>query len=163
MTTRHHLRAAVLAAGCVCATLPAAAQTPQPRPLYDRYTEPIQIFKTGLGRFTRPMSSRNTEAQAFFDQGFQMMYAFAKGEAVRSFREAWKRDPDCAICYWGEAWAWGSYLNAPMNAEQSPFAYAAAKKALALRDKATPIEQAFRSEERRVGKECRSRGSRTHE
>ena len=41
-----------------------------------------------------------------------MMYSFAKPEAVRSFREAWKRDPDCAICYWGEAWAWGSYLNA---------------------------------------------------
>ena len=41
-----------------------------------------------------------------------MMYAFAKPEAVRSFREAWKRDPNCAICYWGEAWAWGSYLNA---------------------------------------------------
>ena len=67
-----------------------------------------------------------------------MMYAFAKLDAVRSFREAWKRDPDCAICYWGEAWAWGSYLNGPMSAEQSPFAYAAAQKALALRDKATP-------------------------
>ena len=45
-----------------------------------------------------------------------MMYSFAKPEAVRSFRESWKRDPDCAICYWGEAWAWGSYLNAPMTA-----------------------------------------------
>ena len=32
-----------------------------------------------------------------------MMYAFARLDAVRSFREAWKRDPDCAICYWGEA------------------------------------------------------------
>ena len=61
------------------------------------------------------------------------MYSFAKPEAVRSFREAWKRDPNCAICYWGEAWAWGSYLNGPMSAEQSPFAYAAAKKAQALR------------------------------
>ena len=72
-----------------------------------------------------------------------MMYAFAKLDAVRSFREAWKRDPDCAICYWGEAWAWGSYLNGPMSAEQSPFAYAAAKKALALSDKATPKERRF--------------------
>ena len=47
-----------------------------------------------------------------------MMYAFAKTEAVRSFREAWKRDPNCAICYWGEAWAWGSYLNGPMTARR---------------------------------------------
>ena len=130
MMTRHLLRAAVLAIGCVCFALSTAAQTPQPRSLYDRYTEPIQIFKTGLGRFSKPMSSRNTEAQAFFDQGFQMMYSFAKAEAVRSFREAWKRDPDCAICYWGEAWAWGSYLNAPMNAQEAPHAYAAVQKAL---------------------------------
>jgi len=143
MTTRHHLRAAVLATGCVCFALPAAAQTQQPRSLYDRYTEPIQIFKTGLGRFTKPMSSRNTEAQSFFDQGFQMMYSFAKREAVRSFREAWMRDPDCAICYWGEAWAWGSYLNAPMNAEEAPHAYAAAQKALSLGGRATAKERAL--------------------
>ena len=89
----------------------AHAQQPAQRSVFERYTEPIEIYKTGLGTFTRPISSTNTEAQAFFNQGFQMMYAFAKPDAVRSFREAWKRDPDCAICYWGEAWAWGSYLN----------------------------------------------------
>ena len=33
--------------------------------------------------------------------------AFARIDAIRSFREAWKRDPECAICYWGEGWAWG--------------------------------------------------------
>jgi tetratricopeptide (TPR) repeat protein len=141
MTTRSHLLAAVLA--CASFTLPAAAQTAPPRSLYDRYTEPIQIFKTGLGTFTRPISSSNKEAQAFFDQGFQMMYSFAKPEAVRSFREAWKRDPDCAICYWGEAWAWGSYLNAPMNADEAPHAYAAAQKALSLRGRATATERAL--------------------
>ena len=97
----------------------------------------------GLGPFHREISSKNKEAQAFFDQGFQMMYAFARLDAIRSFREAWKRDPDCAICYWGEGWAWGSYLNGPMPADQSPFAYAAMQKAVSLRDKATPKERAF--------------------
>ena len=72
-----------------------------------------------------------------------MMYAFAKPEAVRSFREAWKRDPGCAICHWGEAWAWGSYLNSPMNAEEAPHAYAAAQKALSLKERATPAERAL--------------------
>jgi hypothetical protein len=94
MITRPHGFTAVIAIGCVCLALPAAAQAPQPRSLFDRYTEPIQIFANGLGAFTRPISSRHREAQAFFDQGFQMMYAFAKPEAVRSFREAWKRDPE---------------------------------------------------------------------
>jgi len=143
MTTRFHMPAAVLAVGCVYFALSAAAQTPPPRSLYDRYTEPIQIFKSGLGTFTKPMSSTNNEAQSFFDQGFQMMYSFAKSEAVRSFREAWKRDPECAICYWGEAWAWGSYLNGPMNAEEAPHAYAAARKAVSLKSRATSKERAL--------------------
>jgi tetratricopeptide (TPR) repeat protein len=126
---------------CIASSVPIRAQ--QTPTLYERYTEPIQIFKTGLGTFSKPMSSANKEAQAFFDQGFQMMYSFAKPEAVRSFREAWKRDGECAICYWGEAWAWGSYLNAPMTAEESPHAYAAARKALSLKGRATPKERAL--------------------
>ena len=134
---------ALTAALVCCATpYPAAAQPP-PRSLFDRYTEPIQIFTSGLGAFSRPISSSNRDAQRYFDQGFQMMYAFAKPEAVRSFREAWKRDPNCAICFWGEAWAWGSYLNAPMNAEEAPHAYAAAQKALSMKERATPKERAL--------------------
>lgn len=141
-TIRSRFLPMAVAIGAVCGAVSAAGQTP-PRSIYDRYTEPIQIFKTGLGTFTRPMSSTNKEAQAFFDQGFQMMYAFAKPEAVRSFREAWKRDADCAMCYWGEAWGWGSYLNAPMSDEEAPHAYAAAQKALSLKARATAKERAL--------------------
>jgi tetratricopeptide (TPR) repeat protein len=104
----------------------------------------IGLYKTALGTFTRQISSPNKEAQAFFDQGFQLTYAFAKPEAVRSFREAQMRDPDCAICYWGEAWAWGSDLNWSMGPEEAPFAYAAIQKAAALSAAhATPVERAF--------------------
>ena len=125
------------------AALAASAQQPAAPQLPARYLEPIQLYTVALGTFTRPISSTNKDAQAFFTQGFQMMYAFAKVEAVRSFRESWKRDPACAICYWGEAWAWGSYLNAPMNAEEAPGAYAAIQKALSLKDRATAKERAF--------------------
>ena len=139
---------AIFAAGVVGLAAPSfaqapPAQAPPPKPVFERYTQPIQIYKNGLGTFKRPISSKNGEAQAFFNQGFQMMYAFAKGEAVRSFRESWKRDPDCAICYWGEAWAWGSYLNAPMTADEAPHAYAAIQKAINLKAKADPKERAL--------------------
>jgi tetratricopeptide (TPR) repeat protein len=97
----------------------------------------------GLGPYARRISSSNPEAQAFFNQGMQMMFAFAKSEAVRSFRQSWANDPACAICYWGEAWAWGSYLNAPMSAVESPWAHAAAQRALALRERASPVERAL--------------------
>ena len=72
--------------------------------LPDSFNEPMPLYTKALGDFSRPISSSNPEAQAYFDQGFQMMYAFAKEDAARSFREAWSRDPDCADCYWGEAW-----------------------------------------------------------
>lgn len=124
----------------------AHAQTvaaPDPGPLPKYVAEPIGLLKSALGPFHRPISSKNAEAQQFFDQGFQMMYAFARLDAVRSFREAWTRDPNCAICYWGEAWAWGSYLNGPMPAEQSPFAYYALQKAISLKANATPLERDF--------------------
>jgi hypothetical protein len=103
----------------------------------------MPLYTVGLGTFARPISSSNAQAQAYFNQGFQMMWAFAKVEAVRSFREAIKADPNCAICYWGEAWAWGSYLNSPMNAEEAPHAYAAAQKALQLKATASEKERAF--------------------
>ena len=126
----------------------AGAAVAQPRPsesasLPPFVAEPIPLYKVGLGTFSRKISSSNAEAQAYFDQGFQLMYAFAKYDAIRSFREAWKRDPACAICYWGEAWAWGSNLNQVITPGDAPFAYAAAGKALALKEKATPKERAL--------------------
>ncbi len=108
------------------------------------FNDPMPLFPKALGTFTRPISSSSLEAQAYFNQGFQLMYAFGKEDAARSFREAEKRDPNCAICYWGEAWAWGSYLNGPMRPYEAPYAYAAIQKALKLApDHANPIERAF--------------------
>ncbi len=72
-----------------------------------------------------------------------MMFAFAKPDAIRSFRAAWAADPTCAICYWGEAWAWGSYLNEKMDAEDAPIAYAASRKALDLKAKASAVERDY--------------------
>jgi tetratricopeptide (TPR) repeat protein len=114
-----------------------------PAPLPPDVAQPIHLYKVGLGTFSRKITTSNPEAQAFFDQGFQLTYSFARREAIRSFREAWKRDPGCAMCYWGEAWAWGPSLNEPMFPEQSGFAYAAIQKALALKSTASAIERAF--------------------
>lgn len=157
---RRSVRMVTLAAGVavLMGTTPALAQhdmmamdgaststQPGAGPELPKYVaEPIPIYTVGLGPFTKTITTANPEAQALFTQGMQMMYSFAKLDAVRSFRAAWQRDANCAICYWGEAWAWGSYLNGPILAEHSPFAYAAAKKALALKMHAKlPWEQAF--------------------
>ena len=93
---------------------------------------PIPLYPAEIGALTHPISSRNTQAQAYFNQGFQLMYAFDKEEAGRSFREAEKLDPNCAICYWGEAWSWGAYLNGPMQPREAPHAFAAIQTAVKL-------------------------------
>ena len=110
--------------------VPVSAQDGPPLP--EQYREPIPLYPEVLGPYSFTISSNNEEAQEFFNQGMQLMYAFAKVDAVRSFRESWARDSDCAICYWGEAWAWGSYLNGPMRPPEAPHAYSAMQKALAL-------------------------------
>jgi tetratricopeptide (TPR) repeat protein len=130
------LRATILLLPLALITLfatPTPAQEsaePNAPKLADIFSEPIPLYSSALGPFHRPTSSTVEEAQAYFDQGFQMMYAFAKIEAIRSFRESWKKDPECAICYWGEAWAWGSYLNGPIREEDAPHAYAAIQQAV---------------------------------
>ena len=139
-------RTAPIAFVAVMWTASAALAQPQPAAsgsLPPYIAQPIPIYKVGLGSFSRKISSSNADAQAYFDQGFQLMYSFAKHDAIRSFREAWKRDPACAMCYWGEAWAWGSNLNQVLAAPEAPFAYAAARKAISLRQTATPVEQAL--------------------
>ena len=129
--TRRGIRvmAAALIAGSLAVSPIAAQEGPE---LPEQYREPIPYQPAALGPYSFPISSDSAEARQFFDQGMQLMYAFAKVDAVRSFRAAWAKDPDCAVCYWGEAWAWGSYLNGPMRPPEAPHAYAALQKALAL-------------------------------
>ncbi len=135
---------AVLLAQCALMS-PVQAQSEQSEAdkVLESHTQPIQLYASGLGTFEKPISTTNPEAQAYFDQGIRLMYSFALPQAARSFREAWKRDPRCAICHWGEAWAWGPYLNDPMDTEEAPHAYAAIQRARALAKHAAPKERAL--------------------
>ncbi|MQA90886.1 MAG: hypothetical protein GEU90_11700 [Gemmatimonas sp.] len=96
------------------------------------------------GPFSRPITTSSPEAQAYFDQGMQMVYAFTYSVAIRSFQEAQRLDPSCAMCYWGEALARGPFLNSGMSEANAAPAYAAAMKAGELLDTtATSAERGF--------------------
>ncbi len=101
-----------------------------------------QLFK-GLGDNSFKVTTASPQAQAFFDQGLRLVYAFNYGEALASFRTARAADPACAMCAWGEALALGPTLNANMPDENNAPALAAAKKAQELAHAATPVEQAL--------------------
>lgn len=120
--------------------LSAAAQAPS---MPESFSEPMGLSPV-LGPYSRPIRTDNPEAQAYFDQGIQLLYSFTPQDAARSFREAAQRDPNCALCYWGEAWAWGPYLNGPMSPENAPRAYAAIRRAKELAPgRTSPLESAL--------------------
>ena len=110
----------------------AAAQADGGPMLPDAFDEPMPLYEVGLGTLSWGVTTRVPKAQAFYDQGVQLMYAFTPVDDPRSFREAQKLDPSCMMCFWAEAWAWGPYLNEGMVEADAPRAQAAIDKALAL-------------------------------
>jgi tetratricopeptide (TPR) repeat protein len=100
-----------------------------------------RLQKLGDHRF--PVSTKNARAQLFMNQGLNLSYAFNHAEAGRAYREAARLDPDLAIAYWGEALALGPNINAPMAPANEPKALEAIQKAVALKSKASPREQAL--------------------
>ena len=63
-------------------------------------------------------------------------FAFNHAEAQRAFQAAQKLDPNCAVCFWGEALILGPNINVPMMPEANAPALAALEKAVALKAKA---------------------------
>src|SRR5580704_17470889 len=59
------------------------------------------VLMSGLGDLHHPVSTKNPQAQQFFDQGLRLIYAFNHDEAARSFRRAAELDPKLAMAYWG--------------------------------------------------------------
>jgi len=97
----------------------------------------------GLGSLEYPVTTSVPEAQQFFNQGLRLLYAFNHAEALRAFREAARLDPGMAMAHWGEAFALGPNLNAPMPADNVRPAYTAIRRAQAAAATATPREREF--------------------
>ncbi|HEY0036313.1 MAG TPA: hypothetical protein VGB66_06470, partial [Longimicrobium sp.] len=118
-----------------------AAQSAVTGPAPDSATIPLS---SALGRFSWRVATRVPEAQAYFDQGVRLMFSFTPADARRSFVEARRRDPECAMCWWGEAWSLGPYLNGPMDNANAASAHAAATRAQELADRGgPPLERAL--------------------
>lgn len=97
----------------------------------------------GLGSHSMCISTSVPMAQRYFDQGLRLAFAFNHEEAGRSFAEAARLDPGCAMCFWGVAYVLGPNINLPMPREAEAPAREAASKALELAPSATPREQAY--------------------
>ncbi len=97
----------------------------------------------GLGTRSFKISTSSKEAQQYFDQGLRLAWNFNHAEAQHAFQKAQRLDPNCAMCYWGEAYVLGPNINVPMDPGANAPAAAAAAKAKALANGASPREQAL--------------------
>jgi tetratricopeptide (TPR) repeat protein len=122
------LAAVLMCFGCSKTQEPTAPKAP----LYDN-----------LGNLHHEITTASPEAQRYFDQGLTLSYAFNHAEAIRSFQQAAAIDPDCAMCFWGMAFALGPNINAPITPEAAKEAFKAMDLAQGRAEKASPKEQAY--------------------
>src|SRR3989441_3317447 len=77
------------------------------------------------------VTTKNGDAQKFFDQGVTQLHGFWYFEAERSFRQVAFLDTNCAMAYWGMAMA---------NVNNSQRAAGLIERARALKTNASPRE-----------------------
>ena len=75
---------------------------------------PAPLFE-GMDILSYPVTTKNPEAQKYFNQGLLFAYGFNHAEAARSFYQAIRLDSTCAMCYWGYAFVLGPNYNAGMD------------------------------------------------
>jgi tetratricopeptide (TPR) repeat protein len=97
MTAKCHILACGLLALVSCASSNAS------EPIYD-----------GLGTYSRKITTKDAKAQRYFDQGLALLHGFNHAGAIRSFQEASRIDPSCAMAHWGVALAAGPHINYPL-------------------------------------------------
>ena len=105
-------------------------------------TKPVTMM-TGLGDLHHPVSTKNAQAQEFFDQGLRLIYAFNHNEAARSFQKAAELDPKLAIAYWGIAEAVGPNYNDPASEDRFKQAHEAIQKAVDLSGNTSDAERGY--------------------
>jgi tetratricopeptide (TPR) repeat protein len=100
----------------------------------------VMVDGFGTGGFA--IQTVTPEAQAWFNHGVRLRWAFEHKESARAFKKARLLDPTCAMCAWGEAWALGPNLNGGGNDDESQAAaLKAARDARRMARRATPMQR----------------------
>ena len=128
-------------------TVPAPGHQHYQKPAgYDQAATPgmpVAPRLQSLGVHTFTVTTSSDRAQLFVNQGLNLAYGFNHAEAFRAFAEAARLDPACAMAYWGQALVLGPNINAQMNADDEPKAYALVQKAMERKAAVTPREQDY--------------------
>jgi tetratricopeptide (TPR) repeat protein len=91
-------------------------------------------LRPGIGRVHEVVTTKSPQAQAFYDQGLAYLHSFVWIEAARSFRQALRLDPACAMAELGLS-------DAYVGLQRFPEALEAFEKAQSFADKLTDRER----------------------
>src|SRR5918999_2760517 len=98
----------------------------------------------GLGNYHHPITTKNPEAQTYFNQGLTLLYAFNHDEAARYFRRAAGLDPETAMPYWGLALSIGpNYNDTAVDENRAKATYDAVQQAVERAPTASAREQDY--------------------
>jgi tetratricopeptide (TPR) repeat protein len=117
---------------------PAFADSPAPVGV----TDGVPLF-SNLGTLHHPITTSSPGAQQYFDQGLRLVFAFNHEEAINSFREAAKLDPQAAMPHWGIALALGPNINLPMDPAREKQAVEEIQTALRLGERLATKERKY--------------------
>lgn len=107
----------------------------------DAAATPALVLETDLSDLHHPVTTKNAQAQAYFDQGLRYVYAFNHEAAIRSFEQATALDPDLAMGYWGAALALGPNINMDVDPDREKAAFDKVQVALSKLDHASDEER----------------------
>ncbi|MFY9550352.1 MAG: tetratricopeptide repeat protein, partial [Thermoanaerobaculia bacterium] len=138
---------ATLALSAACAALPVFAVEPPLTlshagcaapgdPVDPLLLERPTTLKSDIGQVHQKVTTASADAQAFYDQGLTDLHHYVFIEAARSFRQALRSDPGCAMCWMGLA-------RAEQGLERPDATAAGITRAKELAPKASPREQTF--------------------
>jgi tetratricopeptide (TPR) repeat protein len=105
--------------------------------------KPKVWLEDGLGSIDHPVSTKNAEAQKYFNQGLAYLYAFNHAEGINSFKQAAELDPNLAMAFWGISLGLGSNYNVTADEAALAEAYTNLQKAIALAPKASQAERDY--------------------
>jgi tetratricopeptide (TPR) repeat protein len=107
-------------------------------------------YSYDLGTYHKPVTTTSGAAQKWFDRGLIWTYGFNHEEAIKCFERAIEEDNNCALAFWGLAYASGPNYNKPWEffdeddfLETAKKADAAAKEARLRETSASPLEKAL--------------------
>lgn len=120
----------IVAALLACAVSGAAGASPIAMPQH--YSMQHHAVTTSSG-----------EAQAAFDEGLTLLYAFNRLAARHAFERAAAADPRLAMAYWGIGESYGPNVNVPIDDAGEKAGYEAVMRAKALTAGASDVETAY--------------------